>query len=367
MNEAALVSVIVPVYQVESYIRECLDTIVGQTYRNLEIILVDDGSTDRSGLICDEYAQRDPRISVIHQENRGLGAARNAGLDRARGEWIYFADSDDYLETDLVERVCMILQTEECDMCVFGYIHHIGAKEEGRSQYQKHQVQIRWETKEKMEVFLARVFFLHGIGWEAWNRFYKRAVIEQHGLRFVDERRLGAEDLVFCYEYILRTCSAVWIPDRLYHYRIRSGSIISQADRGDWTNKMSMLMEFLEGETTHVRKDAAEKFWLYYCVFFEHYFYWTKKEEGLGAVRQYMLAVENAEYRDSRFQLFLKRRREAVAICGQVNGRRCRNLIRYLAEGRKMAYRLREMPINLLHAAAMLKSRIKTAGRSDKK
>ena len=96
-----LLSVIVPVYRAEQYLHKCLDSLVGQTYRNLEIILVDDGSPDSCGAICDAYAARDERIRVIHQENSGGSGARNTGLDHARGEFVAFADSDDYLEKDM--------------------------------------------------------------------------------------------------------------------------------------------------------------------------------------------------------------------------------------------------------------------------
>ena len=99
-----LISVIIPVYNVEKYLRRCLDSVIAQTYQNLEIICVDDGSIDDSGKICDQYAVRDARIKVIHQENQGLSAARNRGLDAAEGEYIAFVDSDDYILEDMYKR-----------------------------------------------------------------------------------------------------------------------------------------------------------------------------------------------------------------------------------------------------------------------
>ena len=103
MNNQPLLSVIIPVYKVEKYLRRCLDSIVNQTYKNLEIILVDDGSPDNSGKICDEYAQNDKRIKVIHQKNKGQGAARNTGIIAANGELITFVDSDDWIENNTYE------------------------------------------------------------------------------------------------------------------------------------------------------------------------------------------------------------------------------------------------------------------------
>ena len=101
----AKISVIVPVYKVEPYLRKCLDSIVGQTHRNLEIILVDDGSPDNCGAICDEYAARDERIKVIHKENGGVASARNAGLAVASGDYIGWVDSDDWIETDMMSQL----------------------------------------------------------------------------------------------------------------------------------------------------------------------------------------------------------------------------------------------------------------------
>lgn len=114
------ISVIVPVYKVEPYLRKCLDSIVNQTYRNLEIILVDDGSPDNCGAICDEYAAKDGRIQVIHQENGGVSATRNAGLDAATGDWIGFVDSDDWIEPDMYQYLLENVQSYKADVATCG-------------------------------------------------------------------------------------------------------------------------------------------------------------------------------------------------------------------------------------------------------
>lgn len=118
-----MISIVIPVYNVEKYLAECVDSVLGQTYQDYEIILVDDGATDSSGAMCDEYAQKDARIRVIHQPNGGLSAARNAGLSAASGEYIYFLDSDDYIEpTTLVDLVSVAAQ-EQADVVFFdGYV-----------------------------------------------------------------------------------------------------------------------------------------------------------------------------------------------------------------------------------------------------
>ena len=118
-----LVSVIVPVYKVEEYIRECLDSITGQTYKNLEIILVDDGSPDSSGEICEEYARNDSRITVYHKENGGLSDARNYGIARAHGEFLTFVDSDDVIKSNFVETLLGLIHKYDADIATAPFVN----------------------------------------------------------------------------------------------------------------------------------------------------------------------------------------------------------------------------------------------------
>ena len=128
-----LISVIVPIYNVEKYINRCIDSIIEQTYTNLEIILVDDGSTDNSGSICDEYAKKDNRIKVIHKENGGVSSARNVGLDTAIGQYITFVDSDDYIEKKYCEILLKTLKKQKADCVACGYNRIYKNKEEKMS------------------------------------------------------------------------------------------------------------------------------------------------------------------------------------------------------------------------------------------
>ena len=120
MQQDILVSVIVPVYNVKNYLGRCVDSILSQTYSNLEVILVDDGASDGSGRICDDYAARDSRVRVIHKENGGLSSARNAGIDVARGVWLEFVDSDDWIEPDAVENMLSLALEENAELVIAG-------------------------------------------------------------------------------------------------------------------------------------------------------------------------------------------------------------------------------------------------------
>ena len=117
------ISVIVPVYKVEPYIRKCVDSILGQTFSDIQVILVDDGSPDQCGKICDEYAKQDNRVEVIHKENGGLSDARNEGVKYATGKYILFVDSDDYIAEDLVEKTVEVAETQNCDIVLFDYYY----------------------------------------------------------------------------------------------------------------------------------------------------------------------------------------------------------------------------------------------------
>ena len=211
-----LVSIIVPVYNVENYLRECLDSIVAQTYRNIEVILIDDGSKDSSGAICDEYADKDNRIKVIHKENGGVSAARNTGLDIAKGDWISYVDSDDYIESTMIETlICLAKKNDvELAMCSF--------KDISECDNVLHENDIRIFSKDELiynyVVRNADYRITEGI----WDRIYKRVLVE--GLRFKNDRI--NEDILYTMEVFTRAHKAVYTSEKLYNYRAgRVGNI----------------------------------------------------------------------------------------------------------------------------------------------
>lgn len=166
--ETELISVIVPVYNVERYLRRCVDSILHQTYRNLEVLLVDDGSTDASGAICDEYAAQEERVTAVHQKNGGLSAARNAGLERAQGTYLCFVDSDDFLNSRMLETLCRDLQEQDADVAVVGF--RMFEREEELAPAEL-AVPVQCMTGREA---IRSTLVSDELGDFAWNKLYKR-------------------------------------------------------------------------------------------------------------------------------------------------------------------------------------------------
>ncbi len=219
-------SVIVPVYNVESYLRKCLDSLVRQTCTDKEIILVDDGSTDSSGAICDEYAKMYDFVRVVHQENQGLSGARNTGIERATGEWLSFVDSDDWVDTDMLERLMGYIIATRGDMYRFGHerVHEDNA----------HNIFVRRQAYKGAiltpadEQALFRCYVKNLVAFmSAWGGVYRHSIIRDHHLRFVDTAEVYSEEVLFNFQYILHARKIVVLHDTPYHYRFREGSLTS--------------------------------------------------------------------------------------------------------------------------------------------
>ena len=252
-----LVSIIVPVYQVKDYIDECVESLLRQNYTNLEILLVDDGSTDGSGAICDEYARRDNRIRVIHQENQGLSAARNAGLDQAVGEYVAFVDSDDAVMQDYIETLYDLADRYQADIAACAYVRgKIGAngiqiKNDMcvANQFQDKTVDGATDSHEHSkydgsvtEVCMTSEQMLrqwHGRykKWEtvAWNKLYRKCILDgtdgSDAIRFPIGRR--HEDVLTSHLIIANAERIALTTQKLYLYRTREESITSQVMKAE--------------------------------------------------------------------------------------------------------------------------------------
>lgn len=232
-----LVSVIVPIYRAELYLNQCLDSIVTQRYTRLEIILVDDGSPDMSSSICEEYAGRDTRINVIHQEHRGVSRARNTGMDRAAGQLVTFVDADDWLEPKHIEILVNGIRNCECGIC--GY----WIEKEKCSVPQKIGRARRFSKEMAMEKLLSPFAFQGYV----CNKIFRLSIIREAGLRFREDITY-MEDMLFCANYF-RLCRVVFCTDQVtYHYRQHAGSTVGSICISEqWLRSRMTVFNALDG------------------------------------------------------------------------------------------------------------------------
>ena len=209
----SLISVIIPVYNVEKYLRQCLDSVVRQTYRNLEILIVDDGSTDGSGSICDEH-KIDGRVQVYHTDNRGLSAARNYALDRAHGDYIAFIDSDDWMELNALESVLFTAQTTGADIVAFRFYQEYKDKTEKSADPEN-------EFIVEGEDVLKAMVIDHRLTDDVWNKFYRAELFTS--IRYPENRIF--EDKATTYLLLQKAEKLSYTPACLVHYRNREGSL----------------------------------------------------------------------------------------------------------------------------------------------
>lgn len=232
MSLNALISVIVPVYNVEKYIDKCLESIRNQTYKNIEIILVDDESPDNCSQICDNYAKIDNRIKVIHKKNAGLGLARNSGLDAATGEFVAFVDSDDYISLDRFDSMIKLIYESNSDVCLEGACREYNGVTDIIPNIFAGKC---FEGEEISSTLLpaligADQFDDNYLGVSVWRGLYKRSLIEQHKIRFESERLWASEDMLFNLRFYKYAKKAIMSEDSGYHYRLSENSLTHTAD-----------------------------------------------------------------------------------------------------------------------------------------
>ncbi|MGE8593297.1 glycosyltransferase family 2 protein [Bifidobacterium hominis] len=231
------VSIIVPVYNVERYLKRCIDSLIKQSYPNIEIILVDDGSTDNSFSFCKEYALKDSRIRVFHKENEGLGLTRNYGIERALGEYVTFVDSDDYLTLDAIESMLGKATATNADVVIATHYY--------KNEEQKVAVPERLYSGSEIEEALMVHMMgnkgnqLDALSYTAWGKLYKKDLFIKNNLCFPSERKLIWEDLAFSIEaYPL--CKKVYVSHKpVYYYCFNEGSLTHTYK----PNKLDLVME----------------------------------------------------------------------------------------------------------------------------
>ena len=231
-QEKALISIIIPVYKVEKYLEKCIQSVINQTYENLQIILVDDGSPDNCGKICDDYAKKDHRIEVIHKSNGGLSDARNKGLEIAKGEYIGFVDSDDYIEADMYEVLYNLLKQYNADVSICNFYTVSQGKisiknaDNGINEYNRIEI-------------LKEILLDKNIQSYAWNKLYKKELFDE--IKYPIGKKY--EDIGTTF-YLLEKCNKVVVTGKSeYYYINRQDSIVNNVTESTITDYIELIIQ----------------------------------------------------------------------------------------------------------------------------
>lgn len=308
----SILSVIVPIYNVETYLEKCINSIINQTYSDLEIILIDDGSTDNSLSICKKYIEIDSRIILIHQKNLGVSVARNKGIDIAKGEWITFVDSDDYLAANAYESLICQAEENNCDVAImdFAYVDKDGVIVKKREYPYGDTVILN-----KEEVIRHQFDIPLSIRLVMWNKVFKREVIKN--LRY-DETLRASEDTLMLYQCLQNTNKAIWIKKPLYFNVQRPGS----AMRGGLKVKDYALSLDVHREILLNIKAQYPQMYDYALVFYIDTCVW--KMNSQLPIPSDLSDNERKEYKQHLKTMRIHIRRESVNIikCKELNVKR---------------------------------------------
>ena len=234
MNKQPLISFIIPCYNAQEYLEQCVNSVIGQTYSNLEIILVDDGSKDSTPKLCDSFAERDERVRVIHKQNSGASQARNSGLAEAVGDYIMFLDSDDWIEPETCARAISEATVNSSDVVIWSYVREFEGVSKPKlilgnkcTVYDKSDV---WTLHRRLVGLYGEELF-HPEQADSlitvWGKLYRRDVIANY--KFVDMSEIGTEDVYFNIQVFGNVQSAVYIPECYSHYRKTNANSLSTA------------------------------------------------------------------------------------------------------------------------------------------
>ena len=271
-----LFSVIIPVYNVENYLDRCVESVCRQIYQNFEIILVDDGATDNSGKMCDEWAKKDSRIKVIHQANKGLPGARNSGLKIATGDFIFFLDSYDFIEKEFLFKTLNYMR-RGYDICSFCARR---VDEEGKYIYDMRFPEGIGEqrfTEQNREIFILNTLLQYKVGWEACFGVFRRDFLSINNIFFYEDVKF-AEDMLFTFECMLKVGNYIKIPDILYDYTQRNSSIMGKTSEEE---SLKNVLESVFSKINLVLQDYKSRHFsvsIYYVMLMFFYYHGLNKK-----------------------------------------------------------------------------------------
>lgn len=251
------VSVIVPIYNVEKYLDRCMESLLNQTLKDIEIILVDDGSPDNCPKMCDDYAKKDERVKVIHKKNAGLGYARNSGLEIAMGEYVAFVDSDDYVELNMYEKLYETAQSTRSDTVFCGFKKYFS---DGRTiQHQHTKTLLTFKNDEVTDLMLDFIASspIYKCDWKyemsVWHGIYTVDIIRRNDIKFISERELLSEDLPFQVRYLKESKAVAYMPDCFYYYCMNNTGSLTHANYSpDKLARTLKLIDYLSNETKQI-------------------------------------------------------------------------------------------------------------------
>lgn len=218
------ISIIVPVYNAEKYLKRCIDSIINQSYNDFELILIDDGSTDKSGIICDKCAQIDKRIKVIHKKNEGVSLTRNLGINMANGEYITFIDSDDWIEQDFLKKAIEYIRKNNVSILITGFVFENNKKIFNVFNGKKDKIILNNEMKRE---FLKQNKF----SWTVYDKFFKKEIIKKY--KFDSRFKIG-EDMLFCWQIFNNVEKIGYLPLYKYHYDISASKTMTSKFSLKW-------------------------------------------------------------------------------------------------------------------------------------
>lgn len=280
------VSVIIPVYNVENYLRQCLDSVMNQSLKEIEIICVDDSSTDGSLDILEECAKKDSRIQVITQENAGAGAARNTGMAAARGKYLSFLDSDDFFELDMLEKAYRLAEYDQADFVVY--------KSDQFHTDKNEFLPVAWVVREKeippyhpfhhrqMTDNIFKVF----VGW-AWDKLYRKEFVDRYGLKFQEQRT--SNDMLFVFSAVALAKKIAVVPEVLAHQRRDAKDSLSKTRENSWWCFYDALTALREKLKTEGLFEELEKDYINYALHFTLWNYNTLSEPTKTTLREKLM------------------------------------------------------------------------------
>ena len=314
------VSVIVPIYKVEKYLRAGIDCILAQTYKDYEIILVDDGSPDGCGRICDEYAEKYDNIRVIHKENGGLSSARNAGLDISAGEFVCFFDPDDTISPRLFEKCIEMLDRDGSDAIRFGFLMYLnGEVVEYNTVKIPDSVEMCRTGEEKLSFIKNKLF--GSTMWSACTCLFSNDIIKKYDLRFADNRKIYAEDMYFACLFTLYANKISLLGEPLYNYIRREDSIMGQTQSVVKLNEINRLSHTLY---QYVNDEfLLENYHFIHNLIIMNQIKRLPELKSMGAAKEYdkyLAGIEQKSFFDEQIKKhvnYLKKNRKANGLyCG---------------------------------------------------